>query len=93
MFFTTLKYWNYLVSVVVVVSVVVAVESTGAAGAASGAAGASVVVVVVSVVAEVSVVASPLPHDATKRPIVRANTLNFTNFITFVFRWLCRFIP
>jgi hypothetical protein len=74
------------------VVVVVVVESTGAAGAGS-AAGASVVVVVVVSVDSVAASLVPLPHDATKRPIVRANTLNFTSFITFCFRWLCRFIP
>jgi uncharacterized BrkB/YihY/UPF0761 family membrane protein len=74
------------------VVVVVVVESTGAAGAGS-AAGASVVVVVVVSVDSVAASLLPLPHDATKRPIVRANTLSFTNFIILFFSWLYRFIP
>ncbi len=89
---------------VVFVSVVAGAASAGFAGAAvivsAGAAGAgagvSVVVVVVVLVAAESVVAAappPLPHDATKRPIDRASTLNFTNFIISFFRLLCRFIP
>ena len=62
--------------------------SAGFAAAAvivsAGAAGGGVVVVVVVLVDVESLFAAsplPLPQDATKRPIDRANTLIFTNFI------------
>jgi hypothetical protein len=73
---------------------VAAAAESVVAGAASGAGAGAASAAGASVVAGVSVAASllELPHDATNRPIVRANTLSFTNFITFVFRWLCRFI-
>jgi len=56
------------------------------AGAAAGAgAGAGTAVVVADAESVEDVVPDPLPQDATKRPIDRASTLNFTNFMLFVF--------
>src|SRR5205814_1898311 len=86
----------------VLVSVALTAVSAGLAGAAvivsagAGAgAGAAASVVVVEVAVESVFAASPLPlpQEATKRPIERANTLNLTNFIKMIFRWLCTFIP
>jgi hypothetical protein len=64
-----------LLSTVVTVEVVVA-------------AGAGVVVSTVVVVAPASVLGVPLllAQEARNKPIVRANTLNFTNFIKVCFR-------
>jgi hypothetical protein len=99
-FFASILVSAGAVVVVVVVVVVFPAAVSGLAGGAVvvsvGAAGGGVVVVVVVVIdAESFLVASPLPlpQEATKRPIERASTLNFTNFINFVFSWLCRFIP
>jgi hypothetical protein len=90
-----------LVSILVsVVEVAVAEASAGLAGGAvvvsAGAVGAGAAVVVVVVVDAESVLAAsplPLPQEATKRPIERASTLNFTIFIILFFSWLCGLIP
>ena len=58
------------------------------AAAESVAAGAVAVTVFVVIVAEESLLDAlpePLPQEATKRPIERASTLNFTNFMMFNF--------
>lgn len=70
-----------VVSITLVVSAAgaaIAVESVVAGAAAGAGAGAAIVVSVVSVLS----VDSLLPQEATKRPIARANMLNFTNFMT-----------
>ena len=81
---------------VVVVDAFIAEESVLAGPAvvvsgAAGAVGAGVIVAEVAAAVESAfvVVVVPLPQDAAKRPNVRANTLNFTNFIISIFRWLC----
>lgn len=82
-FFLKIKDPYFLITVSVVLTVVsaagAAIAAESVAGAAAGAgAGAAIVVSVVSVFS----VDSLLPQEATKRPIARANMLNFTNFMT-----------
>jgi len=66
-----------------------AVVSAGAGagvGSAVGVAGAA------ATVSAAGFSPSPLPHDTTKRLMVRASIDNFTSFIFSVFSWLCTFI-
>jgi hypothetical protein len=63
------------------------------AGAGAGAGVASGAGAAIAAESAFSVLASPPPlQDAAKRPNARANTLNFTNFIPFVFWMLYLFI-
>lgn len=56
------------------------------AGAGAGAAVSVVVVVIVAVESAVAVASVELlPQEVTNRPMVRASTLSFTNFIVSVF--------
>jgi hypothetical protein len=67
---------------------IIAAESV-AAGAGVVAGAAIVAVVSVAVVSSVEL----LPQEATKRPIVRAKMLNFTNFMTLNFFSCFSFMP
>jgi len=81
---------SVLVSVVVVdfIAVSAGLAAPAVVVSAAGAGVAVVVAVVVEVVVESAVLAVSellLPHDATKRPIESASTLNFTNFMIVFF--------